>query len=55
MSKPIPAFPARPPYRGARTYYVLAKRMFQRAIELDPDYARAYAGLPIATRSSYMD
>src|SRR5262249_33817517 len=32
-------------HRHTRSYYVLAKRMFTRAIELDPLYARAYAGV----------
>jgi adenylate cyclase len=32
-------------HRHSRSYYVLAKRMFAKAIELDPLYARAYAGL----------
>ncbi|HEX9449592.1 MAG TPA: tetratricopeptide repeat protein, partial [Dongiaceae bacterium] len=31
--------------RHARSHYLLAKKMFQRAIELDPLYARAYAGI----------
>ncbi|WP_407941719.1 TPR end-of-group domain-containing protein [Mesorhizobium neociceri] len=32
-------------HRGSKSYYVLAKRMFAKAIELDPLYARAYAGV----------
>ena len=32
-------------HRHSRPYYVLAKRMFAKAVELDPDYARAYAGI----------
>jgi adenylate cyclase len=32
-------------HRHSRSYYVLAKRMFLKAIELDPLYARAYAGI----------
>ena len=32
-------------YRHSRSYYVLAKRMFLKAIELDALYARAYAGV----------
>jgi adenylate cyclase len=32
-------------HRHSKSYYVLAKRMFAKAIELDPLYARAYAGL----------
>ena len=31
-------------HRGSKSYYLLAKRMFAKAIELDPLYARAYAG-----------
>jgi adenylate cyclase len=32
-------------HRHSRPYYVLAKRMFAKAVELDPSYARAYAGI----------
>jgi adenylate cyclase len=32
-------------HRSTKSYFVLAKRMFQKAIELDPLYARAYAGI----------
>jgi adenylate cyclase len=32
-------------HRHSRSYYVLAKRMFAKAVELDPSYARAYAGI----------
>ena len=32
-------------HRHSKSYYVLAKRMFAKAVELDPLYARAYAGL----------
>lgn len=32
-------------HRHARPYYIIAKRMFAKAIELDPLYARAYAGI----------
>jgi adenylate cyclase len=32
-------------HRTSKTYYALAKRMFTKAIELDPNYARAYAGI----------
>jgi adenylate cyclase len=42
-------------HRGARTYYLLAKRMFAKAIELDPRYARAYAGLADCDAFLYMD
>src|SRR4029077_13718979 len=30
-------------HRHSKSYYLLAKRMFRKAIELDPLYARAYA------------
>ncbi len=42
-------------HRGARTYYLLAKRMFAKAIALDPGYARAYAGLADCDAFLYMD
>lgn len=42
-------------HRGSRTYYNLAKRMFARAIELDPSYARAHAGLADCDAFLYMD
>ncbi len=32
-------------HRHSKSYYLLAKRMFAKAIELDPLYARAYAGI----------
>jgi len=32
-------------HRHSKSYYVLAKRMFAKAVELDPAYARAYAGI----------
>lgn len=32
-------------HRHSRAYYALAKRMFARAVELDPLYARAHAGI----------
>jgi len=32
-------------HRHSRPYYVLAKRMFSKAVKLDPNYARAYAGI----------
>jgi adenylate cyclase len=32
-------------HRHSRSYYELAKRMFAKAVELDPRYARAYAGI----------
>ena len=42
-------------HRGSRTYYNLAKRMFAKAIELDPGYARAHAGLADCDAFLYMD
>lgn len=42
-------------HRGSRTFYLLAKRMFGKAIELDPGYARAYAGLADCDAFLYMD
>lgn len=32
-------------HRHSKSYYQLARRMFSKAIELDPKYARAYAGV----------
>jgi len=32
-------------HRHSKSYYLLAKRMFAKAVELDPLYARAYAGI----------
>ena len=32
-------------HRHSQSYYGLAKRMFEKAVELDPLYARAYAGI----------
>jgi adenylate cyclase len=32
-------------HRHSRSYYQLARRMFSKAVELDPMYARAYAGI----------
>ncbi|MEI7599363.1 MAG: adenylate/guanylate cyclase domain-containing protein [Aestuariivirga sp.] len=42
-------------HRGSRTYYNLAKRMFAKALELDPGYARAYSGLADCDAFLYMD
>ncbi|WP_421696470.1 TPR end-of-group domain-containing protein [Aestuariivirga sp.] len=42
-------------HRGSKNYYVLAKRMFIKAIELDPRYARAYAGLADCDSFLFMD
>src|SRR5215469_14065561 len=32
-------------HRHSKSYYTLARRMFTKAVELDPSYARAYAGI----------
>src|SRR5262249_31692712 len=32
-------------HRRSKSYLLLAKRMFERAVELDPHFARAYAGI----------
>jgi len=32
-------------HRHSKSYYQLARRMFTKAVELDPKYARAYAGI----------
>lgn len=32
-------------HRNSRAYYTLARRMFSKAVELDPLYARAYSGI----------
>ena len=32
-------------YRYSKRYFELARRMFAKAVELDPNYARAYAGI----------
>lgn len=32
-------------YRHSKRYFELARRMFAKAVELDPNYARAYAGI----------
>jgi adenylate cyclase len=32
-------------YMCSKSYVLLARRMFTKAVELDPDYARAYAGI----------
>jgi adenylate cyclase len=31
--------------RGSKAYYQIARQMFSKAVELDPSYARAYAGI----------
>jgi adenylate cyclase len=42
-------------HRGSQSNYHMAKHMFAKAIELDPDYARAYAGLADCDAFLYMD
>ena len=32
-------------HRHSKRYFELARRMFAKAVELDPNYARAYAGM----------
>src|SRR5207245_10681994 len=32
-------------HRHSKSYYQLARRMFAKSVELDPAYARAYAGI----------
>jgi adenylate cyclase len=39
-------------HRHSKSYYQLARHMFTKAVELDPNYARAYAG--IADCDSYL-
>jgi adenylate cyclase len=41
--------------RGSKTHYLIAKRMFSKAIEIDPNYAKAYAGLADCDAFLYMD
>ncbi|MCI0431268.1 MAG: tetratricopeptide repeat protein [Rhodospirillales bacterium] len=41
-------------HRHSKNNYEIAKRMFRRAIELDPNYARAYAGLADCESFLYM-
>src|SRR5438874_6714241 len=40
--------------RHTKAYYHLAKRMFAKALELDPNYARAYAGIADCDAFLYM-
>ncbi|WP_294124325.1 adenylate/guanylate cyclase domain-containing protein [Sphingomonas sp.] len=42
-------------HRGSKSYYAMAKRMFAKAIELDPLYARAYAGVADCDSFLYLD
>ncbi|MGZ5537246.1 MAG: TPR end-of-group domain-containing protein [Chthoniobacterales bacterium] len=41
-------------YRYSKRYHELARRMFSKAIELDPKYARAYAGIANCDAWLYM-
>ena len=41
-------------YRYSKRYFELARRMFAKAIELDPNYARAYAGIADCDAFLYM-
>ena len=41
-------------YRYSKRYFELARRMFAKAIELDPNYARAYAGIADCDAWLYM-
>jgi adenylate cyclase len=41
-------------YRYSKRYFELARRMFAKAIELDPNYARAYAGIANCDACLYM-
>ncbi len=42
-------------HRGSKSYYSMAKQMFAKAIELDPLYARAYAGAADCDSFLYLD
>src|SRR5438552_10606577 len=41
-------------HRHSKSYYQLARRMFVKAVELDPLYARAYAGIADCDSSLYL-
>jgi adenylate cyclase len=41
-------------YRYSKRYFELARRMFVKAVELDPNYARAYAGIADCDAFLYM-
>jgi adenylate cyclase len=41
-------------YRYSKRYFELARRMFGKAVELDPNYARAYAGIADCDAWLYM-
>ena len=42
-------------HRGSKSYYAMAKQMFAKAIELDPLFARAYAGAADCNSFLYLD
>ena len=42
-------------HKGSKSYYAMAKQMFAKAIELDPLYARAYAGAADCDSFLYLD
>ena len=42
-------------HRGSKSNYLLARRMFAKAIELDPLYARGYAGMADCESFLYLD
>lgn len=42
-------------HRGSKPFYAMAKKMFAKAIELDPLYARAYAGVADCDLFLYLD
>lgn len=42
-------------HRGSKPFYAMAKKMFAKAIELDPLYARAYAGVADCNSFLYLD
>ncbi len=41
-------------YRHSKRYYELARRMFTKALELDPNYGRAYAGIAVCDGFLFM-
>lgn len=41
-------------YRHSKRYYELARRMFTKALELDPNYGRAYAGIAVCDGLLFM-
>src|SRR3954451_5948886 len=41
-------------FRYSKRYHELAHRMYSKAVELDPNYARAYAGIAVCDASLYM-